>query len=80
VEIHIEITTFGRGLQVATAVKADWLFLLTDVDALYTTNPATNPDAQPIHEVHDIGQLQVPSLPPPHFSHHLSLLPDLSMS
>jgi glutamate 5-kinase len=40
-------------------VKADWLFLLTDVDALYTTNPATNPDAQPIHEVHDIGQLEV---------------------
>lgn len=40
-------------------MRADWLFLLTDVDALYTSNPITNRDAQPIHTVHDIGQLQV---------------------
>ena len=40
-------------------MRADWLFLLTDVDALYTSNPITDRGAQPIHTVHDIGQLQV---------------------
>lgn len=25
--------------QVATVLRADWLFLLTDVDCLYTANP-----------------------------------------
>ena len=33
---------------VAALVQADWLVLLTDVDYLYTANPRTNPDAQPI--------------------------------
>ncbi len=46
-------------LQVATLVGANWLFLLTDVDNLYTSNPASNPDAKPIFEVHDIMALQV---------------------
>ena len=46
-------------LQVATLVKADWLFLLTDVDGLYTANPATHPEALRIPEVHDITKLQV---------------------
>ena len=46
-------------LQVATLVKADWLFLLTDVDHLYTDNPNVNPNARPIYEVPDIGTLQV---------------------
>ncbi|KAK9819850.1 hypothetical protein WJX72_003212 [[Myrmecia] bisecta] len=45
--------------QVATLVQADWLFLLTDVDSLYTANPSSDPNAQPIHEVPDISQLQV---------------------
>eukprot|EP01024_Parvocaulis_polyphysoides_P055614 TRINITY_DN5717_c0_g1_i1.p1 TRINITY_DN5717_c0_g1~~TRINITY_DN5717_c0_g1_i1.p1 ORF type:complete len:405 (-),score=46.92 TRINITY_DN5717_c0_g1_i1:1380-2594(-) len=45
--------------QVATLVGADWLFLLTDVDCLYTSNPNTNPDAKPIHEVGDVRDLQV---------------------
>jgi hypothetical protein len=45
--------------QVATLVQADWLFLLTDVPNLFTANPNTNPDAQPIYEVHDLGRLQV---------------------
>ncbi|KAK9816249.1 hypothetical protein WJX74_001808 [Apatococcus lobatus] len=45
--------------EVATLVKADWLFLLTDVDHLYTDNPNTNPNAKPIHEVPDMGTLQV---------------------
>ena len=47
------------GLQVATLVRADYLFLLTDVDSLYTANPATNAEAVPIPEVHDITKLQV---------------------
>lgn len=46
-------------LQVATLVKADWLFLLTDVDGLYTANPTTHPEALHIPEVHDITKLQV---------------------
>ena len=45
--------------QVATLVEADWLFLLTDVDFLYTANPVTNPAAVPIQEVHNIADLQV---------------------
>lgn len=34
--------------QVAVMVQADWLFLLTDVDFLYTANPSIDPSAQPI--------------------------------
>jgi Amino acid kinase family len=52
-------------LQVATLVRADWLFLLTDVDALYTANPNVDPAALPIPEVHDLEQLQVRPLPLP---------------
>ena len=44
-------------------MRADWLFLLTDVPCLYTANPATNPGAQPIHTVHDIAALQARSPP-----------------
>ena len=43
--------------QVATLVHADWLFLLTDVDALYTANPAADPTAAPVREVHDVAAL-----------------------
>lgn len=46
-------------VQVATLVQADWLFLLTDVPALYTANPSTDPTAQPIFEVHEVAELQV---------------------
>ncbi|KAI8467687.1 MAG: Aspartate/glutamate/uridylate kinase [Monoraphidium minutum] len=42
---------------VATLVEADYLFLMTDVDALYTANPKTNPSATPIHVVEDITAL-----------------------
>ena len=45
--------------QVATLIRADWLVLLTDVDALYTANPATDPAARPIYEVADLSQLHV---------------------
>ncbi|MGC9524758.1 MAG: glutamate 5-kinase [Limnospira sp.] len=43
---------------VASLVEADWLFLLTDVDRLYSADPRSDPDAQPIHLVKHIGQLQ----------------------
>ncbi|KAK9322364.1 Aspartate/glutamate/uridylate kinase [Lipomyces orientalis] len=43
----------------AGMANADYLFLMTDVDGLYTENPRTNPDAIPIEVVKDISQLTV---------------------
>lgn len=43
--------------QVAALVQADWLFLLTDVDCLFTANPKDDPDALPIWDVEDISKL-----------------------
>ena len=54
-----EVPDAAAHAQVATLIRADWLVLLTDVDALYTANPATDPDAQPIYEVTDLSQLHV---------------------
>ena len=45
--------------QVATLVHADWLFLLTDVDALYTANPNVDTNAKPIRVVEDVQALNV---------------------
>ncbi len=42
---------------VASLVGADWLFLLTDVDRLYSADPRSHPDAQPISLVNKIDQL-----------------------
>jgi len=42
---------------VASLVQADWLFLLTDVDRLYSADPRLDPDAKPIYRVSDIEQL-----------------------
>ncbi|MBW4480102.1 MAG: glutamate 5-kinase [Tolypothrix brevis GSE-NOS-MK-07-07A] len=42
---------------VASLVKADWLFLLTDVDRLYTADPRTVPDASAIALVDSIEEL-----------------------
>ena len=36
---------------VAALVRAHWLFLMTDVDYLYTSNPKNDPNARPIYEV-----------------------------
>ena len=47
---------------VASLVEADWLFLLTDVDRLYSADPRSNPDAQPIsliQSMEELEQLQV---------------------
>ena len=37
--------------QVATLVEADYLFLMTDVDALYTSNPKVGQKGGGRHEV-----------------------------
>ncbi|CAJ0840214.1 16953_t:CDS:2 [Entrophospora sp. SA101] len=42
----------------ARMVNADYLFLMTDVDCLYTDNPRINSNAIPIKIVEDIGTLK----------------------
>ncbi|BCL36294.1 glutamate 5-kinase [Nostoc sp. MS1] len=42
---------------VASLVEADWLFLLTDVDRLYSADPRSVPDARPISLVTSIKEL-----------------------
>jgi glutamate 5-kinase len=42
---------------VASLVNAHWLFLLTDVDRLYSADPRYHPDAQPIIQVDRIDDL-----------------------
>ena len=46
---------------VASLIEADWLFLLTDVDRLYSADPRIVPDAKPIELVNsaEFKQLQV---------------------
>lgn len=43
---------------VASLVEADWLFLLTDVDRLYSADPNRDPDAQPIDRVVHLDELE----------------------
>ena len=38
-------------------VQADYLFLMTDVDCLYTKNPRTHPDAEAIEVVEDVSSI-----------------------
>ncbi|KAJ3309685.1 hypothetical protein HDU76_003543 [Blyttiomyces sp. JEL0837] len=58
---HAEIR-FGDNdtLSAITAgmVNADYLFLCTDVECLYTDNPRTNPDAKPVRVVADVAKLK----------------------
>jgi len=42
---------------VASLIEADWLFLLTDVDRLYSADPRSVPDAKPISLVKQVEQL-----------------------
>jgi len=46
---------------VASLIKAQWLFILTDVDRLYSADPRTVPDAKPIELVssQEFKQLQI---------------------
>lgn len=43
----------------AGMIHADYLFLMTDVECLYTDNPRTNPNAEPILVVDNIDDLSV---------------------
>lgn len=43
----------------AGMISADFLFLMTDVDCLYTGNPRDNPDAKPVLVVDNISDLKV---------------------
>ena len=52
-------------------VHADYLFLMTDVDCLYTDNPRKNPDAKPVRVVDDIEAMRRSGACP---SHLLSLV------
>ncbi len=48
--------------RVASLIDADWLFLLTDVDRLYSADPRKFPDAQPIVQIdrlEDLTNLQI---------------------
>ena len=42
---------------VASLVEADWLFILTDVDQLYSADPRSVPDARPISLVNNLKEL-----------------------
>ncbi|KAI9595513.1 Aspartate/glutamate/uridylate kinase [Syncephalis fuscata] len=42
----------------AGMINADYLFLLTDVDCLYTDNPRSNPEAKAVRVVEDIAALR----------------------
>jgi glutamate 5-kinase len=59
--LAIEEIKFGDNdtlsARVASLVKADWLFLLTDVEQLYSADPRSNPEAQPIYVVENIDDL-----------------------
>ena len=60
--VAVEELKFGDNdtlsAQVASLVGADWLFLLTDVDRLYSADPRSNPDAQPITVVERLADLE----------------------
>ncbi|MBE7383150.1 MAG: glutamate 5-kinase [Leptolyngbya sp. SIO1E4] len=64
--VAVEELKFGDNdtlsAQVASLVSASWLFLLTDVDRLYSADPRYHPNAQPIHlvdRIEDLEDLQV---------------------
>jgi glutamate 5-kinase len=44
--------------QVSILLPAKLLIVLSDVDALYTKDPATNPDATPVEEVRELSELE----------------------
>jgi len=61
--VAVQETKFGDNdtlsAHVAALVDADYLFLLTDVEGLYTANPNTNPNASLIPVVENIDELEV---------------------
>jgi glutamate 5-kinase len=61
--VAVEELKFGDNdtlsARVASLMEAKWLFLLTDVDHLYSADPRHNPDAQTIAVVESIAALEV---------------------
>jgi glutamate 5-kinase len=59
--VAVEELKFGDNdtlsAMVASLVQASWLFLLTDVDRLYSADPRSFPDAKPIALVNDMQEL-----------------------
>ena len=47
----------------ATMVHADYLFLLTDVDGLYTSNPRKDPSAKMIEVVSSVAGIRKEGMP-----------------
>jgi glutamate 5-kinase len=39
-------------------INADYLFLLTDVDGLYTSNPRKDPNAKAIEVVNSVSEIR----------------------
>jgi len=44
---------------VASLVQAEWLFLLTDVDGVYTADPRSNPEARRLDVVPNVDDLKI---------------------
>jgi glutamate 5-kinase len=63
--VAVEELRFGDNdtlsARVASAIEANWLFLLTDVDRLYSADPRSNLEARPIAVVENIDDLVVDS-------------------
>jgi glutamate 5-kinase len=61
--VAVEELKFGDNdtlsARVASLIEAKWLFLLTDVDRLYSADPRSCPDAQPIAIVKSLTDLEV---------------------
>jgi glutamate 5-kinase len=61
--VAVEELKFGDNdtlsARVASLIEAKWLFLLTDVDHLYSADPRHNPNAQVISVVDSIATLEV---------------------
>lgn len=59
--VAVEELQFGDNdrlsAMVASLIEADWLFLLTDVDRLYSADPRSNPDALPISLIQNLEEL-----------------------
>lgn len=50
-------------------IQADYLFLLTDVDGLYTSNPRKDPDAKQIEVVDSVVDIRSQGDPIQNFFH-----------
>ncbi|MFP4415582.1 glutamate 5-kinase [Coleofasciculus sp.] len=64
--VAVEELKFGDNdtlsAMVASLIEADWLFLLTDVDRLYSADPRQVPDAEPItlvNRMEELAELQI---------------------